>query len=333
MVRRVTLDQMIGAVRAGRVPPVSVLAGSERVLIERAVDALRGAALADGIPGFNDDVFQGQGLSAQTLLSAARTMPMMAKMRFVLVRNVDAMPAAEQEAFAPYLAKPSPDACVVLVGEKLDGRSKLAKAAKDQGVWFEAEPPKPYQVPEIAVREAEARGHALSHDAAAALSDALGADLSALDDALERLSLYVGAGHAIEVEHVEQCVARVRTESIWSLVDAVGARDAKTALTAAASLLGDREPPLKILAMVARQLRMVAKMREALASGLGPQEAAVKAGAAPFKARELGAQAKKFDDKLLARAFRLIADADLALKGSKVPGPRVLERTLLALCR
>jgi DNA polymerase III delta subunit len=74
-------------------------------------------------------------------------------------------------------------------------------------------------------------------------------------------------------------------------------------------------------------------MREALASGLGAQEAAVKAGAAPFKARELGAAAKKFDDRQLARAFRLIADADLALKGSKVPGPRVLERTLLELCR
>ena len=328
-----TLDELIRSARAGKLLPVCVLSGTERVLIERAVDALRSAALADGIPGFNEDVFQGQGLSAQSLLSAARTMPMMAKMRFVLVRNLDAMPAAEQEAFAPYFAKPSPDACVVLVGEKVDGRGKLAKAAKEKGAFFEAEPPKPYQVPEIAMREAEARGHALGQDAAAALSDALGADLSALDDALERLSLYVGAGKPIEVEHVEQCVARVRTESIWSLVDAVGARDARTALTAASSLLGDREPPLKILAMVARQLRMVAKMREALASGLGAQEAAVKAGAAPFKARELGAAAKKFDDRQLARAFRLIADADLALKGSNVPGPRVLERTLLELCR
>ena len=60
---------------------------------------------------------------------------------------------------------------------------------------------------------------------------------------------------------------------------------------------------------------------------------AVKAGAAPFKARELGAAAKRFDDAQLARAFRLISEADLALKGSKVPGPRVLERTLLELCR
>jgi DNA polymerase-3 subunit delta len=331
-VRRVTLDELIRTARTGKVPALCVLTGGERVWIDRAIDALKAGALGEGPSGFNEDVFQGQGLLAGSVISVARTMPMMASRRFVLVRNLDAMAVTEQESLAAYLAKPSPDACVVLVGEKLDGRSKLARAARDAGVLFEAEPPKPYQIPEIAQREARARGHALSGDAAGALSDALGTDLSALDDALERLSLFVGEGKAIELPHVEQCVAHVRTESIWSLVDAVSARDAKTALTAAASLLGDREPPLKILALVVRQLRMVAKMRDALASGLGPQEAAQKAGAAPFKARELGAAAKRFDDASLAKAFRLVAEADIALKGSKVPGPRVLERTLLELC-
>jgi DNA polymerase-3 subunit delta len=243
------------------------------------------------------------------------------------------MAAAELEILAAYFQKPSPDACLVLVGEKLDGRGKFAKAAREAGAWFEAEPPRPGDMPGLARREAKARGHALGHEAAEALADALGADLSALDDALERLSLYVGAGAAIELEHVERCVAHVRTESVWSLVDAVSARDAKTALTAAASLLGDREPPLRILALVARQLRSLARMRDGLAKGLQPQEAAQKAGIPPFKARDMAVSAKRFDDAKLTRAFRLIAEADLALKGSKVPGPRVLERTLLDLCR
>jgi DNA polymerase-3 subunit delta len=328
----VTLDQLIHEALAGKVPPVCVLSGSERVLVERAIDALKTAALGDGPSGFNDDLFQGAGLAASKVFSAARTMPMMAQRRFVLVRSVEKMADAELEALATYLQKPSPDACVVLCAEKLDGRNKLTKAAMAAGAWFEAAPPKAHEMPEIARREAKARGHALGMDAANSLSDALGPDLSALDDALERLSLFVGAGAAIEVEHVDACVAHVRTESVWALVDAVSGRDTRGALVAAASLLGDREPPLKILALVARQLRMLAKMRDALASGLGPQEAAQKAGAAPFKARELGNAARRLDDRRLTRAFRLIAEADLALKGSKVAGPRVLERTLLELC-
>jgi hypothetical protein len=43
--------------------------------------------------------------------------------------------------------------------------------------------------------------------------------------------------------------------------------------------------------------------------------------------------AQRFDDLRLTRAFAVMAETDLALKGSKVAGPRVLEGALLALCR
>ncbi len=328
-----SIDLLIKNAHAGKFVPVCVLMGSERVRLERAVAALKKAALADGPSGFNDDLFQGQGLTAQTVINAARTLPMMAQSRFVLVRNADAMPAGEHDALASYMAKPSPETCLVLVADKLDGRTKLAKAARDANALYECEPPRPQEVPDLARREASARGHALSPQAAEALADAVGVDLAALTDALDRLSLFVGATQPIESDHVAACVAHVRTESIWSLVDAVSAKDAATALSAASSLLSDREPPLRILALVARQLRTVARMRDALASGLRPQDAATKAGAPPFKARDLALAAKRFDDAQLHRAFRLVAEADLALKGSKVPGPRVLELTLLQLCR
>jgi DNA polymerase-3 subunit delta len=330
----VTLDEIKKLASAGKFPPLCLVIGSERVLAERAIRALKTAALAESPQGFNDDLFQGSGaLSARSVINAARTLPMMARSRFVLVRGLDAVPAAELDLLMAYAQAPCVETCLVLTGDKLDGRSKLGKLARDKGFLLECEPPKPAQMAELARSEAEARGHVLDYEAAHALADALGADLSALDDALERLSLYVGAGKPIEVTHVAACVAHARTESIWSLIDAVGARDVRTALTAASSLLQDREPPLRILALVARQLRTVARMRDALASGLRAQEAAVKAGAPPFKARELSAAASRFDDQKLRRAFQIVAETDLALKGSKVAGARVLEGALLELCR
>jgi DNA polymerase-3 subunit delta len=318
-----TLEQLIAEAQAGKLPAVCLLTGSERWLLERAVATLRAAALGSAPSGFNDDLFQGQGLSAQRVVSAARTLPMLAARRFVLVRNLDAAAPAELDVLAEYLRAPSPDSCVVLVGEKLDGRAKLVKLGRETRL---------YEMPRIAQRDAELRGHALSEEGAQALADALGADLAALDDALERLSLFVGAGQPIGAREVESCVAHLRTESVWSLVDAVGERNAQKALGAAASLLGDREPPLRILALIARQLRILAKLRTELAGGLKPQEATQRAGAPPFKARELSAMARRFDDLQLARAFRVIAETDVALKGSKVSGARVLERAVLELC-
>jgi DNA polymerase-3 subunit delta len=326
-----SLDTLIEAARGGVFPPVAVIAGSERLLVERAIAALREAAKAEP-GGFNSDVFQGQGLQAQALVNTARMLPMMAETRFILVRHADAIPAGELDALCAYVKKPVAETCLVFVSEKLDGRSKLAKAAQEVGAFHEALPPQLRDLPPLLQGEARSRGHTLSPEAAQALADALGADLSALDDALERLSLYVGEGKPIDVDAVEASVTHARTDSVWALVDAVGARNKRAAIASAGSLLGSQEPPLRILALVARQMRTIARMRTALKSGLKDQEAAQKAGAPPFKARDLAALARKFDDAQMRRAFATLAEADLLLKGSKVPGPRVLEKALLALC-
>ncbi|HJL19519.1 MAG TPA: DNA polymerase III subunit delta [Sandaracinaceae bacterium LLY-WYZ-13_1] len=325
--------ELVERARTGSFDPVHVLVGSERFLIERAVGLLRRASLGDGPAGFNDDLFHGSAqLDGERVVSAARTLPMMASARFVLVRDVDGAPAKTLERLATYVAEPAESTCLVLTAEKLHGQSKLVKAAKKAKALWDAKPLKGGALRRFANAEAERRGHALTGPAAEALIEALGDDLAALDDAVERLSLYVGAGQRIDPAAVQACVSRIAADSIWTLVDAVGMRDTRRALGAASSLLADREPPLRILAMVARQLRIVAKMREALASGKRGKEATQEAGAPPFKARELTESARRFTARQLGTAFATLADADLALKGSKRPPERVLEEAILQLC-
>ena len=327
------ISTVIGAAREGRFSPVHVLLGSETFLVERAIRLLKQASLGDGPPGFNDDVFHGAaGLSGQKIVAAAKTLPMMANARFVLVRSVDKMSTEEQAHLAAYVSAPVDSTCVVLVAPKLHGQSKLSKAAKKAKVIAEAKPLKGSALRRFAKEESKRRGHSLGPRAAEALVESIGEDLGALDDAIERLSLYVGGGAKIDAAAVEACVSRVAADSIWALVDAVGMRDTKRALEAAGSLLDNREAPLRILAMVARQLRIVAKMRDALLSGLRGGDAAAKAGAPPFKARELTDSARRFTSVQLAFAFDVLADADLALKGSKRPGELVLEEAILTLC-
>jgi len=326
------IQELIAEARGGHFAPVFVLAGAERFLMERAVSLVRAACLGDGPAGFNDDLFHGSRLGADTALSAARTLPMMAPVRFVLVRDADEMAASELDRLCDYLLDPSPSTCLVLTATKLDGRTRFARTAKEQGALVAAEPLKDSAVRAFVLTECRARGHTLDRTAAEALADALGNDLSAIDDALERLSLFVGEGEPIGSDAVASCVTRIRTDSIWALVDAVSLRDQGRALAAAASLLGDREPPLRVLAMVARQLRMVAKMREALAAGLRGPEAARRAGAPPFKARDLTEAARRFSFSDLRDAFRTLADTDRALKGSRRPPGVVMEEAVLRLC-
>ncbi len=300
--------------------------------MERAVDAVRAAVDSMGAPGFNVEVFDGKGLDAAKVISAARTLPMMADIRLVLLRHVDAMTPTEQTNLAAYLDDPSDSTCLLVTATKLDGRSKLAKAAKKAGVLIETKPLRGRDLREFIRAEATAREHNITSPAIEALLDAVGDDLAAIDDAMERLSLFVGAGQRIDPDAVMMCVTRIRVESIWSLVDAIGLKDRRKGIAAAQSLLDDREPPLRLLAMVARQLRIVARMREALSEGLRPQDAAKRAGAPPFKAGDLTESARRFTADSLGDAFTLIAETDRALKGSKRPPDVILQDAVLRLC-
>ena len=327
-----TLSDVTRRASKGSLDPVYVLVGTERLLVERAVDAVRKAVDEMGAPGFNVEVFDGKGLEASVAISAARTLPMMADKRLVLIRRFDAMTPTEQNNLAEYLKDPSDTACVVMTAEKIDGRSKLGKAAKKAGCLIDAKPLKGRELREFIRAEATARDHNIAPQAVETLLDAVGDDLAAIDDAMERLSLFVGAGQRIDADAVMQCVTRIRVESIWSLVDAIGLKDRRKGVAAAQSLLDDREPPLRLLAMVARQLRIVARMREGLSEGLRPQEAAKRAGAPPFKAADLTESARRFTADSLGQAFALIAETDRALKGSKRPPEVILQNAVLELC-
>ena len=80
-----SLNDVTKSAREGSLAPVYILVGTERLLIDRVVDAVRKAVDSMGAPGFNVEVFDGKGLDAAGVISAARTLPMMADKRLSVI--------------------------------------------------------------------------------------------------------------------------------------------------------------------------------------------------------------------------------------------------------
>jgi DNA polymerase-3 subunit delta len=84
---------------------------------------------------------------------------------------------------------------------------------------------------------------------------------------------------------------------------------------------------------LAWSVRQLIKFDVALRGGASPDEAARRAGAPPFKSRELAAQLRRLQGQELERWLLLLADADLELKGSKRPARSTVEDTIVQMCR
>ena len=314
----------------GKLLPVYLLGGDERLLISRCADAIRLATVGGGPRGLSEDIFDAKQTTGATIITACRTLPMMSKRRLVLVRGAEEMRRSDQEALLPYLDKPEPSTVLLMVGPGFDTRVKLALTAKEKGFLYLAKAPSENELAPWIEREAKARTVTLEAGASDALAMAIGPDLSLLGDALERLALYT-AGAPVTTRIIDDVITPVREIPAWDLADAVAARNVASCLSILARLTAQRQHALPTLGLIARQVHVLAKAR-AHAEGKLQGALASVLKMPPFAADKVATAAKRWSPAHLQRAMRILAATDAALKGAKRGDERVLEECVIALC-
>ena len=303
---------------------VYIISSDSPLLIERSVSAIRDAAVDESVRGFNYDVIEGKGATASGILAAAQTLPMMARRRMVLVRDLAPMPAAELTKLIGYLKDPNPSTVLVAITSKLDKRIKLYQAAKKAGMLHELAPPR--NLIGWIKTEVAARGARFRPDAASRLADVAGKDLARIALAIDQLSLYAG-DRAVEVDDVDDLVAHTRERSVFELTDAIGAGDLARALAGVASLCAQRQSAIGVVVMLARHMRQVGLCHVGLAERVGKGEMSKLVGAPPFVVDKLMTQARRYSADAVASAAVALTEADRALKG-QAPRYKTLGRQL-----
>jgi DNA polymerase-3 subunit delta len=299
----------------GDIAPVYLLVGAEPFLFQRVVAALAAKVLTAATKAFNHDAFEGKSTTAQTVLNAARTMPMMAKRRLVVLRDLDGLGAEGMAAIAGYLDAPAPETVLVVQAQKADGRFKIFQVAKKKGFLVELEPPR--NLVGFVLEEAERRRARMTDDAARRLAEVVGPDLARLSSAVDQLTLYTADARPVTAEDVDELIAETREQTVFQLANAVGQGSREKALRALAKLTTQRESAIGVTMMLARHVRQVALAREHGAARTPRAELPKLIGAPPFAIDGLLAQARRFTPRALERAVALLAQADLDLKGPK----------------
>ncbi|MFO0566946.1 MAG: DNA polymerase III subunit delta [Polyangiaceae bacterium] len=336
-----TPEQALAEARDQRLRPVYLVVGEERVLAADVTRTLCQAALAGATPGLNDERFVAGEVGADRVLSTARTLPMFAKRRLVVLRSLERWDAhgekkANAEALdqlADYLSDPAPSTLLILIASKLDKRRRLYTSAQKTGCLVLCDPLSRDALPGFITRAAKEKDAALAPGVAELIAELAGPELAQVLDAVERVCLFAGKGVVVTEDHVAECVVRLRAATVWELVDAVGRRDAGEALSTLARVYDPSDRGLRLVGVLAWSARQLLRFESATRGGASPEDAAKRAGAPPFKARELARQAARLDRGEVEAWLETLARLDFALKGgSKRPPQAILEHAILALC-
>ena len=255
---------------------VYIVAGNAVPLREAAIDLLVSKGLERvGLPAFNHASFRASESNATDAFAAARTLPMMADLRLVVVRDLAEGRDDFFEALCTYIAEPSPSTLLVITGERFpkvekgkrnwSARVKNAlkkhggtmldmSAAKGQGLSFARD-------------RAAAQGKRLERSEAELLIHIVGEDLGSIASEVDKLCLFVGDAERIDADSVEACCSSLAEAVVWSMVGAITRRDADVALSSLHRLQVAGDDPRKLLGMIVWQCRQILKMDELARAG------------------------------------------------------------------
>lgn len=329
----ITYTELLKRLEQGKVKPIYLFQGQETFLIEECLERFKQMLIPPESVDFNIDKFSGKDLTAADVLDQAQTVPFLSKWRLLIITDLDAVPAATQKQLLPYLSHPNPSTCLIMTASKLDSRTKLGQVLKKNGEIVQFWKLFDRDLPQWVSSRARLYGCRISLQAAAYLADVVGNELRQLDNELKKVMAYAHDGE-ITPAVVERVVGDVRERDIFEMINAVSSGNLSEALRILHQLLVEGEEPLKILALLSRQFRLLWKAKASLVEhkSLSATQIASKIGVSPRIAENLLKQAQRFSQIKLKNGLKRMYDVDVALKSSTNSPNILLEDLFIDLC-
>ncbi|MBI5042637.1 MAG: DNA polymerase III subunit delta [Nitrospirae bacterium] len=313
--------------------PIYTLIGEEGLLISEGVDKIVDKALSGGMKDFNFNLFYAKESSIDDVLNAVRTLPLMAKKRVVVLKEIDQYPASILERLADYLKEPSDSTCLIITAKKMDQRTRFFKALQNNSMLISCGPLYENQVKSWIRLRAKSYGLEFTEDALNIFFEVAGNELGIIDNELKKLSSYFEGKKRIDITDVEELVGKSRVYSVFNLINAIGEKRLEKALLILKKMLNDGEYPLVILSMIARQFRLIARAMEYQREGLSPLEVSKRIGLFGNIFSTFKEQLKNFTLEEVLKKYRLLYNADSELKSGIRSPDVILNDLIFKLCR
>lgn len=297
--------------------PAWLLVGEESLLVDRALavikDRLRRAGVEDVRTRWADDA----GGSLADALGDLESPLLFGGAPALVIRRAEALGGREEALVLEAAGRIRPPACLVLVARALDARRTLRTAFERQGAVVAC----PRVTDARALRAwgerlARELGHAIRPAALDLLVERTTLDLSGLASELDKVSLHVGAGTTIEPSHVEAVACIGQQAAVEAVADALARGDGAGAHRAVAAMLAAGEPPIRLVAFLAANLRRALHVTELRERGLDDDAVAGRLGMPAWLIRRIRTTRSAAD---LERSLEALRGLDLGLKRSRPP--------------
>ena len=310
------MQQLIQDLKNHTYKPMYLLYGEEDYLRKQYRDKLREALTAPD-DTMNYHYYEGKDINTAEIIDLAETMPFFADKRVIILEN-SGLCKSGGDALAEYLKQPAESAVLILVENQIDKRSKLFKVIKEQGRACEFQVQNEQTLKRWLASLAKQDNKKISEATAEYFLEKTGTDMANIRTEWEKLICYSLDKEIIEIQDIDAiCTQRV-SNRIFDMVSAIAEKRQQEALDMYHDLLTLKEPPMGILALIARQFNLMLQVKELQQKGLNGRQIGDKVGLAPFIVQKYERQTNRFKMRELKAALKACVEADEAVKTGKM---------------
>lgn len=295
---------------------VYLLFGDEPFLVNSYKKRLREAITGDDTMNYN--YFEGKGPDVKEIISLADTMPFFAERRLVLIDGSGFFKSSAPEELVNYIPEIPESTCMVFVESEVDKRNKLYKKVKDNGYAAELKKQDADQLMRWAAGILSKDGKKITRQVMEYFMERTGDDMENIRMELEKLICYTMGREVITKEDVEAVGTVHVTNRIFEMVTAIVAGNTRKAMDLYEDLLTLKEPPMRILFLIAKQFNQLLQVKELAGKGAQKSEIASRVKVPPFVAGKLMAQARAFTREQILSYVEFCVDAEESVKTGRL---------------
>ena len=303
-------------IKTGNFKQAYLLYGEEAYLKKQYKDRLTKAMLPEG-DTVNYAYYEGKGINPGELIDLAETMPFFAERRLIVVENSGYFKNAVPE-LADYIKTMPVTACFLCVENEVDKRNRLYKAVKDKGRIVEMARQDEKTLLYWIAGNVKKEGRQIKETTARYLISRAGTDMENLEKEMEKLFSYTLGKEEITVQDVEEICTTQITNQIFDMVEAVAAKQQKKALDYYYDLLALKEPPMRILYLLARQFKLLMEVKDLAEKRYDKSQIAKTVGLHPFVAGKYMQQSRTFSKQELRRILEDALDTEELVKTGRL---------------
>lgn len=323
------MKQINEDIKQGNFRQIYLLYGEERYLRRQYKERLRKALCAED-DTMNTHFFEGKNIPVGEIIDLAETLPFLAERRVIFITDSGLFKSGG-EKMAEYLAEPNESTVFIFTESEIDKRSKLYKAVTAKGYTAEFSMQDENTLKRWIAGVLAKDNKKITEHTVQLLITKVGTDMDNIQTELEKLVCYCMDRDIITDEDVEAiCTTRV-TNHIFDMINAIADKHPKKAMELYYDLLTLKEPPMRILFLIARQCNLLLQAKELQSKGHDQRSIASKLGVAPFIAGKYLAQAARFKVSTLKKAVTQCVEAEEAVKSGRMNDVMSVEILILSV--